>query len=175
MSTFVLPNNTEAKMKVYAEEYVVPSTFNRPALRTLMNDTYILSLIKSLSGDMLVLYDDLSDEMDDIANQIQISLTGAINTISGQIDSRLNSLSSQLLPIGAGLPWPLTNNIPDSFLPALGGEYLRTDYPDLFALIGTTQGSGSGTTHFKLPNYGYKYGLDSKMYIIIIRATDVTT
>lgn len=173
--SFVLPNNTEAKMKVYAEEYIVPSTFNRPSLRTLMNDTYILSLIKSLSGDMLVLYDDLSDEMTDLADDIHTSLTVAVSAISGQVDDRLNALSGQLLPIGACLPWPLSNNIPDSFLPALGGEYDRTAYPDLFALLGTSQGTGTGTTHFKLPNYGYKYGLDSKLYIIIIRATDVTT
>ena len=52
----------------------------------------------------------------------------------------------------AGLIYPLaTENIPDGFLLCDGKEYLRTDYPELFAAIGTTYGS-DGPTTFKVPD-----------------------
>jgi microcystin-dependent protein len=38
-------------------------------------------------------------------------------------------------------------------LPALGGSYLRADYPALFAVIGTTYGAVDAT-HFTMPDIG---------------------
>lgn len=42
---------------------------------------------------------------------------------------------------------------PDGYLICDGGEISRTLYSDLFAVIGTTYGSGDGSTTFNLPNY----------------------
>ncbi len=170
MSTWTLPNNELARLQMYSEEYIIPPNFNRPALRTLMNDRYLLELIKSLSADMLVMYDDLTEDMEDIADSIHQSLTAEIIEISGQISGRLDNISTQLLPIGAGLRWPLTDHIPSAFIPALGGEYSQTTYPELYAILGTSQGVASSPDKFKMPYYGYKYGTDGKMYITIIRA-----
>ena len=44
------------------------------------------------------------------------------------------------------------NNIPSGYLPCNGGAISRTTYADLFAVIGTTYGSGDGSTTFNLPN-----------------------
>lgn len=54
------------------------------------------------------------------------------------------------VPIGTILPFPGTT-IPDGYLLCSGTSLLRTDYPDLFKVIGTTYGSAD-STHFNLPN-----------------------
>lgn len=47
--------------------------------------------------------------------------------------------------------WAVTTQ-PDGWLPCDGAARSRTTYPDLFALIGTTYGSGDGSTTFNVPN-----------------------
>ena len=42
---------------------------------------------------------------------------------------------------------------PNGWLVCNGGSISRTLYADLFAVIGTTYGSGDGSTTFNLPNY----------------------
>lgn len=44
------------------------------------------------------------------------------------------------------------NNIPAGYLPCNGSAISRTTYADLFAVIGTTYGSGNGSATFNLPN-----------------------
>lgn len=72
------------------------------------------------------------------------------------ITSTLNSL---LQFIGYGLP-PVgsiemfaSNSIPSGWLLCNGAAVSRTTYPKLFATIGTTYGSGNGSTTFNLPNF----------------------
>ncbi len=43
--------------------------------------------------------------------------------------------------------------VPAGWLRAEGDVVSRTEYPDLFAAIGTIYGAGDGSTTFKLPNY----------------------
>lgn len=49
------------------------------------------------------------------------------------------------------------NNIPSGYLPCNGSEISRTTYADLFNVIGTTYGSGDGSTTFNLPNLTDKF------------------
>lgn len=49
------------------------------------------------------------------------------------------------------------NNIPSGYLPCNGGAISRTTYADLFAVIGTTYGTGDGSTTFNLPNLTDKF------------------
>lgn len=49
------------------------------------------------------------------------------------------------------------NNIPSGYLPCNGSAISRTTYADLFAVIGTTYGSGDGSTTFNLPNLTDKF------------------
>lgn len=65
-------------------------------------------------------------------------------------------------PIGAILPFGGTD-APDDWLLCQGQAISRTDYADLFEVIGTTYGSGDGSTTFNIPNLKGKVvvGLDS--------------
>ncbi len=57
------------------------------------------------------------------------------------------------IPLGGILIWPApTASMPTSFKECNGQAISRTVYADLFALLGTTYGSGDGTTSFNLPN-----------------------
>lgn len=46
--------------------------------------------------------------------------------------------------------------VPTGYLLCDGSAVSRTTYADLFAAIGTTYGSGDGSTTFNLPNFSYK-------------------
>lgn len=53
----------------------------------------------------------------------------------------------------AGFIYPLAGSvIPEGFLLCDGAEYKRTDFPELFAAIGTIYGNGDGSTTFNVPN-----------------------
>ena len=73
-----------------------------------------------------------------------------------------NTLNSEALPIGTMIPYS-SEVIPNGFLPCNGSEVSRTEYKDLFAVIGTSYGAGDGSTTFNLPNKKGRIsvGLDS--------------
>jgi microcystin-dependent protein len=54
-------------------------------------------------------------------------------------------------PIGSFI-WHTASTAPTSYLEANGATISRTTYAALFAVIGTTYGSGDGSTTFNLPN-----------------------
>jgi len=62
-----------------------------------------------------------------------------------------NLLPEMLIPVGIVLAYG-SSNAPNGWLSCQGQEVYRGDYPDLFAVIGTTYGVGNGTTTFNLPN-----------------------
>jgi len=62
-----------------------------------------------------------------------------------------NLIPELLIPVGSVLPYA-SSNAPNGWLNCLGQEVYRGDYPDLFAVIGTTYGPGDGSTTFNLPN-----------------------
>jgi hypothetical protein len=62
----------------------------------------------------------------------------------------MNSLGANVLPIGAIQLWP-TGTAPADWALCDGQAISRTTYADLFTLIGTTYGTGDGTTTFNLP------------------------
>ena len=59
--------------------------------------------------------------------------------------------SADLLPIGSYIQFA-GSQAPVGFLVCNGGAISRTTYSQLFAVIGTTYGSGDGSTTFNLPN-----------------------
>ena len=59
--------------------------------------------------------------------------------------------SGDTLPIGAMLPYGNTTP-PENWLICDGSEVSRTTYAELFSVIGTSYGSGDGSTTFNLPN-----------------------
>jgi len=64
-------------------------------------------------------------------------------------------------PVGTIAMFP-TDTVPAKWLKCAGNSLLRADYPELFAIIGTTYGAADGT-HFNLPNWKSKspYGGES--------------
>ena len=62
-----------------------------------------------------------------------------------------NSGGGAVVPIGTVLDFAGTNP-PQYYLLCNGQEVSRTDYAELFDVIGTTWGSGDGSTTFNVPN-----------------------
>lgn len=62
-----------------------------------------------------------------------------------------NAIVGDTLPIGAMVPYP-SNTIPDNWLLCDGSAISRTTYSLLFSVLGTSHGSGDGSTTFNLPN-----------------------
>ena len=68
------------------------------------------------------------------------------------VSNALDGLTSAgLLPIGSYIQFA-GSQAPAGFLVCNGGAISRTTYSELFAVIGTTYGSGDGSTTFNLPN-----------------------
>jgi microcystin-dependent protein len=55
------------------------------------------------------------------------------------------------VPIGTMIAYP-SDVIPDNWLLCDGREVSRTEYSELFAVLGTSHGAGDGITTFNLPN-----------------------
>lgn len=62
-----------------------------------------------------------------------------------------NILPELLVPVGAVVAYGSTN-APKGWLSCLGQEVSRSQYADLFSVIGTTYGDGDEETTFNLPN-----------------------
>lgn len=57
------------------------------------------------------------------------------------------------VPIGAMFPWASSSSAPpENYLFCVGQSVLRSDYPELFAVIGTTYGTPESGTTFTLPD-----------------------
>lgn len=78
------------------------------------------------------------------------------------VTSTLSLLSA---PVGSMVQWPVTSSYPTGWLRCDGSNISRTSYADLFALIGTTYGTGDGSSTFTLPNISAS-GAGSPVYII---------
>ena len=103
-----------------------------------------------------------------------------IVTLTGQSVTTANGDQAEAIYLGAGV-WQITNYVtaggavpvgtvlmsagptaPPGYLLCFGQAVSRTTFPALFAFIGTTYGTGDGSTTFNLPDYrGYALaGLD---------------
>lgn len=88
------------------------------------------------------------------ANGTGVSLKTAVEQIvcDGTNILRVGADPSMLIPTGMIVPFTGTA-IPAGYLVANGQAVSRTLYADLFAVIGTTYGSGDGSTTFNVPDY----------------------
>lgn len=64
------------------------------------------------------------------------------------------------MEVGSILPYP-GSTLPEGFLVCDGTAVSRDEYSDLFEIIGTTYGSGDGSTTFNLPNLSGRVALGS--------------
>lgn len=61
------------------------------------------------------------------------------------------------VPLGAVIDF-WGNVVPEGYMLAAGQEVSRTEYAELFAVIGTNAGAGNGSTTFNLPDYRGRVG-----------------
>ena len=76
-------------------------------------------------------------------NQLQQNIQNAFDGGEG--------VSGDTLPIGAVIELP-SDIVPENWLLCDGQAVSRTDYAELFAVLGTSHGEGDGSTTFNLPN-----------------------
>ncbi len=76
---------------------------------------------------------------------VEEKMTEIINT------KILENLELQFNPIGSGMDY-FGTEAPNNYMFADGRELSRTEYAELFAVIGTTYGAGDGSTTFNLPD-----------------------
>ena len=71
--------------------------------------------------------------------------------LSGAFNRFISRMKTSVLPTGSYIQFA-GSQAPEGFLVCNGGAISRTTYSALFAVIGTTYGSGDGSTTFNLPN-----------------------
>lgn len=83
----------------------------------------------------------------------------AIYYYNGETLSGINSIDTT--PIGMIMQYAGTS-IPERWMKCEGQTLSRTDYSELFSVIGTTYGSGDGSTTFNLPNLEGRFPIGYK-------------
>lgn len=79
----------------------------------------------------------------------------------GLPDGTLTWCGKTIAPVTGKIEWFAFNTPPDGYLVCNGAEISRETYAYLFAVIGTTFGSGDGSTTFTLPNLIDKFAQGS--------------
>src|SRR5689334_22761958 len=102
------------------------------------------------------------------ANPTMDELVTALQVWVAQVDGvnaaeRLNQLAGGIaglptVPTGFISPWP-TSTAPTGYLLCNGDAVSRTGYANLFALIGTTYGTGDNSTTFNVPDMRGRFPL----------------
>lgn len=78
-----------------------------------------------------------------------IKLKYYTNKLKAEFNKKINSQ----LPLGSIIPFAGSQNkLPGTYLFCDGSEVSRTEYADLFNIVGTMHGEGDGSTTFNLPN-----------------------
>lgn len=107
------------------------------------------------SGPYTIEFTEEADPQDVSASKITYD-----NTESGMAAANVQDAITELSTApkgGTGVPagsvfWLAAQTAPEGYLICDGSAVSRTEYADLFAAIGTTFGTGDGSTTFALPN-----------------------
>lgn len=92
------------------------------------------------------------DYVDQLNTAIEARIKKAKDDIMQQVDDVALRLTESGIPTGMVLPFA-GSKVPEFFYLCNGDAKDRTTDAKLFAVIGTTYGSGNGSTTFNLPNY----------------------
>ena len=102
----------------------------------------------------------LEDMMNLIASSLRREMNDLRNSITGGVEGSITEINENikfLVPIGVILPFASKGVLPTGYTLCNGAEISRTEYPKLFEVIGTTFGSGNGTTTFNVPDLRNKF------------------
>ena len=87
-------------------------------------------------------------------------LNTVTSNIQTQIDSKLTSAGAFTVQTGMILPFSaVAGSIPTGYLNCDGAAVSRSTYSALFTLIGTTYGSGDGSSTFNVPNLAGRFAI----------------
>lgn len=94
-----------------------------------------------------------------ISNLIQLSetLLDRLGLDNGTIDDIISNSSIFVQATTGCIFWYASETIPEGFLLCDGSLISRTNYAGLFAIIGTTFGTGDGSTTFGIPDLRAKF------------------
>jgi microcystin-dependent protein len=126
-------------------EVVTPTKLN-----TLVDSATVSGIVTADIGDAQITTAKIADSNVTTAKIADSNVTTAKIADGAVTSAKLNS-SVILVPTGAVMPFAM-NTAPTGWLAANGAAVSRTTYAILFAAIGTTYGSGDGSTTFTLPD-----------------------
>lgn len=84
------------------------------------------------------------------AERAQSTAASASGSLTA-VNKAYEAIVDAIVPVGAVLPF-YGSRPPKNWLLCYGQEVSRTDYKDLFDVIGTSSGSGNGSTTFNVPD-----------------------
>ena len=108
-------------------------------------------VIAQLNSKASVLHTHTSSDITDLPNGYVVDSTLDGTSSNAISNSAVADALTSVLPIGSYIQFA-GSQAPAGFLVCNGGAISRTTYSQLFAVIGTTYGSGDGSTTFNLPN-----------------------
>lgn len=113
--------------------------------------------VDSSTGEASLLRSTKGNNTDNFVTNPEVIGTSWVLDIvtQGYVQEQLEPVKAAIvarLPAGFVAAWP-GNTPPDGWLVCNGAAISRTTYADLFAAIGTTFGSGDGSTTFQLPDF----------------------
>lgn len=120
------------------------------------NDTAAQATSNPYPGSSLSKATSLQEEIRQLRYQIQ-QITGKTYWYQPP-DASIATVYSTLIPSGVVLPYA-GSTAPTGYLLCYGQAVSRTTYANLFAAIGTTYGSGDGSTTFNLPDLRGRFPL----------------
>ena len=173
----VLNTNISESQPVSSDETIsgtislhkISKTGDYSDLNNLPSLDFIPNSEKGVAGGVATLGNDtkISDNQLPIATTTDLGVIKVGTNLTISEDGTLNATGgsggtvSDTLPIGSVVKW-FSTTIPTNWLACNGQAISRTEYAELFAVIGTKYGSGDGSTTFNLPNIKGKttVGLD---------------
>ncbi|WP_375656077.1 Bgr_08870 family protein [Bartonella sp. MR63HLJHH] len=146
-----------------ANEWKNYNTFNRKV--TMGDDLEILGNLSSdfFSRPKRKVVTRLSANESTLKGPLKVD--GDLVYTKSEIDALLDALNNSM-PVGTVIYYPALT-VPKGWLKANGALISRSDYAQLFAVIGTTYGAGDGKTTFRLPDLRGEFlrGVDDKRNI----------
>lgn len=137
-------NNTEVS-DIYTIDYTYPQDIEDHNQDPNAHDDHLLARNGSRLATGILRYDKkltYSTNRDIVDKEYVDKITDVLE----------NDINTMYCPPGAMMWWPKISP-PKGWFKRDGGAYSKYDYPELFKALGTTYGSGNGsTTHFNVPD-----------------------
>ena len=139
-NTFYIYSGTNSCLSV--ANYIAP---DHPMLKANVQIKAVLTAFIPDDGSILLIAEDQTNT----------------SKLIGMPDGTLTWGDKTIAPVTGEIKYFAFNEAPDGYLVCNGANVSRETYADLFAVIGTTFGSGDGSTTFTLPNLIDKFAQGS--------------